>query len=283
MARGDLQTRIPFASSDEIGALARAFNDMAASLASNREELTEKNAALIDANRELVEMQQQLVRSERLAAIGQLAAGVSHEIDNPVGIILGYAELLLDELPEGDERRDDVQAIIDECKRCRRITGGLLGLARSSSGERKAVRMSELVQGVFDSLRPQKLFRGIELRLVAPEENDSVAADPGQLRQILVNLLINAGQAMDGGPGIIEVKLQAKDDGIVLLVRDTGPGFSPQIRERVFDPFYTTKSREEGTGLGLTMCRQLVGDHGGTIVAENAPEGGGQVRVFLPR
>ncbi len=280
VARGELQTRLPVRSGDEIGVLAGAFNRMGESLAASRGELTEKNAALLRANEELRQMQEHLLRSERLAAIGQLAAGVSHEIDNPVGIILGYAELLYEDLAEGDPRRDDVRAIIEECKRCKRITGGLLGFARSASGPVAALALKPLVEQTLESLRPQKLFREVELRLLAPQAPQLVG-DADQLRQVLVNLLLNAAQAM-GGRGTVTVTLRREEDRVLLEVADTGPGVPPELRERIFEPFFSTKRSGEGTGLGLAVCRKLVEEHGGRLTLVETTAGGASFRIELP-
>jgi len=280
IARDELQTRIGVRSGDEIGALAVAFNRMAESLAEHRRELTEKNAALTRANEELRQMQEYLVRSERLAAIGQLAAGVSHEIDNPVGIILGYAELLLEDLDGADPRRDDVLAIIEECKRCKRITGGLLGFARATPARRAPVALDLLVQQTLDSLRPQKLFRGVRLRC-SSAELPPVVADADQLRQVLVNLLLNAVQAMEG-EGELAVDLFADGGCAVIQVDDSGPGVPAGLRERIFEPFFSTKAKGEGTGLGLSVCRKLVEDQGGRLSVGDSPAGGARFRLELP-
>ncbi|TYO98779.1 phospho-acceptor domain-containing protein [Geothermobacter ehrlichii] len=280
IGEGKLKTQIPMERQDEIGELAKAFNEMAASLDASNEALTESNRRLRQANEELQRMQEQLVRSERLAAIGQLAAGVSHEIDNPVGIILGYAELLLEDLEEGDSRREDVLAIIEECRRCRRITGSLLGLARSVPQEVVAVDMVRLVDDVFDSLRPQKLFRQIELRLCAEGDRHFVQGDADRLRQVLVNLMLNAAQAMEGA-GTIRIDIRRAGDTLEILVADTGPGIPDEQREQVFQPFFSTKSREEGTGLGLSLCRKLVEDHGGRLDLVSSAAGA-CFRICLP-
>jgi len=281
VGREELQTRIGIRSTDEIGALATAFNEMAENLAANRSELTEKNRALVEANSELHQMQEQLVRAERLATIGQLAAGVSHEIDNPVGIILGYAELLLEDFDKKDPRRDDVIAIIEECKRCKRITGGLLGLARSTSGSRDRIAATLLAQEVITSLHPQKLFKGIHLDLRLPGKEIEIRGDGDQIRQVLVNILLNAGQAMNG-KGRITIDIHQEGQKGVFIITDTGPGIPPELRERIFEPFYSTKSRGEGTGLGLSVCQNLVEEHGGKISAEPAPGGGALFRIELP-
>ncbi len=282
IARGELETRITSQRGDEIGTLAGAFNDMAASLAGGRSELTEKNQALTAANAELRQMQENLVRTERLAAIGQLAAGVSHEIDNPVGIILGYAELLLEDLEPGDRRREDVLAIIEECRRCKRITGGLLGFARTSPGRREPIALNLLISQTLTSLKPQKLFKGIDIRFApGPEWGAALVGDPDQLRQVLVNLLLNAAQAM-GETGILSIEVRQEEAGAVIEVCDSGVGVPPELRERIFEPFFSTKAKGEGTGLGLSVCRRLVEDHGGCLTVGEAPGGGARFRVDLP-
>lgn len=281
IAGGDLETRIPPAGNDEVGALALAFNEMATSLAHSQAELTSKNEQLSHANAELVQMQEQLLRNERLAAIGQLAAGVSHEIDNPVGIILGLTELLLEETPNDDPRRDDLLAIIEECRRCKRITGGLLGFARPVEAHRDMVDLGRLTSDTVETLKPQKLFRDLSLELTLPTAQVVVNGDPDQLRQILVNLLLNAAQALSGH-GRMSVALAVADGEIALTVDDDGPGILPMDRELVFQPFVSTKAPGEGTGLGLALCRKLVEAHGGTIIADASPLGGARLQVVLP-
>ncbi len=282
IAKGNLKTRIRSLRGDEIGTLAMAFNEMAESLSLNRMELTSKNTALTAANEELQQMQQNLVRAERLAAIGQLAAGVSHEIDNPVGIILGYAQLLLEDLEDGDPRREDVRAIVAECKRCRRITGGLLGFARASATRREAVALAELVDDTIASLGPQKLFKELEFACnPSTRQALRVIGDGDQLRQVLVNLLLNAGQAM-GGAGTLRIEAFCDGRHAVILVDDSGPGVPEELREQIFEPFFSTKGRNEGTGLGLSVCRKLVEDHGGSLSVSTSSLGGARFRVELP-
>ncbi len=281
LTRGELATRIDVASRDELGTLAQAFNDMAESLAANRAELTRKNDALSAANLNLQSMQDQLLRSERLAAIGQLAAGVSHEIDNPVGIILGHAELVFEDLPVGDPMRDDVAAIIDECRRCKRITGGLLGFARSPAGYRENVDLKNLVEESLASLRPQKLFKDLDIQINCREDNLSVTGDADQLRQVLINLLLNAAQALQGS-GQLEVSLAKQSGCAVLYVDDSGPGIPESDREKVFQPFFSTKAHGEGTGLGLPLCRKLIDEQEGEISVDQSRLGGARLSVSLP-
>lgn len=281
LARGALETRIEAESDDELGMLARAFNDMAGSLALSRAELTRKNQALSTANNNMQSMQDQLLRSERLAAIGQLAAGVSHEIDNPVGIILGHAELLLEDLPVEDPLREDVSAIIEECRRCKRITGGLLGFARFPEGLHTRVDLNQLVEETVSSLRPQKLFKDLDLQVQLSPQALTVMADADQLRQVMINVLLNAAQALLGR-GQLRVVLNKDSGRAVIHVDDSGPGIPESDREKVFQPFFSTKAHGEGTGLGLPLCRKLAESQGGEIYAHASPLGGARLSISLP-
>lgn len=267
IAGGKLETSIATHGSDEMALLGTAFNEMAANLLANQTELQS--------------IQERMLRTERLAAVGQVAAGVSHEIDNPVGIILGYAQLLLDDCPAGDPRADDLRAIIAECHRCKRITGGLLGLVRTGDPRREPVDLLRLIIETVESLRPQKLFRQIEIHLPVPEEVSEVWADSDRIRQVLMNLFLNAAQAMKG-EGEIWVELVDSRAHVVVEVHDNGPGFVDANLERVFEPFFTTKGGGEGTGLGLPICRKLVEEHGGEITATVSPRGGALLSVSLP-
>ncbi|PLX78339.1 MAG: hypothetical protein C0614_08665 [Desulfuromonas sp.] len=281
LARGELQTRIRPYGDDELGILARAFNDMASHLANSQQQLTDKNNALQQAYHELQAVQGQLLQSERLAAIGQLAAGVSHEIDNPVGIILGHAELLLEDLEDNDPRCEDVRAIIEECRRCKRITGGLLGFARPTRACFEQVDLCRLLNNAVASLKPQRLFREIVFESLVPITPIYVHGDADRLRQVLINLLINAAQALDG-QGRIRLDLHTVDGFAVLVIDDSGPGIREADHDRVFEPFYSTKLPGEGTGLGLAVCRKLVVEHQGEIELDDSELGGLRVRVRLP-
>ncbi len=281
ISSGKLETSIPTRGSDELAQLGAAFNEMAASLSANQAELHAKNSQLQRANDELRSIQERLLRTERLAAVGQVAAGVSHEIDNPIGIILGYAQLMLEDCPANDPRGEDLQAIVDECHRCKKITGGLLGLARSGEPQREPVALQQLIQETVDSLRPQKIFQQIAVHLPAVDMDSEVWADSDRIRQVLMNLLLNAAQALRGS-GEIWVKLRESKSRLIVEIHDDGPGFTENNPEKFFEPFFTTKGGGEGTGLGLSICRKLVAEHGGEISAADSPHGGALVSVSLP-
>ena len=281
ITRGELETRIPLRGADELTILASAFNEMASSLGTSRAALTQRNQQLTQANEELLRIYERLTRAERLAAVGQVAAGVSHEIDNPVGIILGYAQLILEDLPPDDALRDDIQAIIDECLRCKRITGGLLSLSRTGARQWEALDLKELVEATWASLQPQKLFRSMTFDLVVESEVPRLIGDADRLRQVLVNLLLNAAQMLTDN-GQIRITLAKQNTYAELLVDDNGPGIAGEQKSKVFEPFYSTKEKGKGTGLGLAICRKLIEEHGGQIEVLDSPLGGARFKMTLP-
>lgn len=282
IAQGDLSVRMATDGRDEIATLVRGFNEMAESLATSRNELTLKNLELEQANSELRATQEQLVRSEKLAVLGQLAAGVSHEIDNPVGIILGHAELMYEDLADGDPLRDDARTIIEECKRCRRITGGLLGFARTAVASFQEVSMVGLLERTVSSLQPQKLFKHLQIVILDETSGSAVVhGDEDKLTQILFNLCLNAAQAMNG-QGTLRMILRQQGEMISVDLCDTGPGVPTALREKIFEPFYSTKGSGEGTGLGLPICRRLAEDHGGSLACIDGHVEGGCFRLELP-
>lgn len=280
VARGELQTSIRRRGRDELATLATAFNEMASSLDQNQTELQEKNSELQHVNNELQQIQERLIRTERLAAVGQLAAGVSHEIDNPVGIILGYAELLLEDCQDDPAKAEDLRAIIAECQRCRKITGGLLGLARIGEQQRELIEIEPLLRETISSLMPQKLFQGLSIHPPKTQQLPSFFGDADRIRQVLVNLLLNSAQALQGN-GTIWLQLDVVEQMLQIEIHDNGPGIDAAQVEQIFEPFYSTKGRSEGTGLGLSICRKLVEEHGGEVVAEKSPYGGALLRVRL--
>jgi len=282
IARGNLDLTVPVAGTDEIGELGRSFNSMAKSLREHRRDLEEANRSLLSANEELKELQGELVRSERMAAVGQLAAGLSHEIDNPIGVILGFAELLLEDIPEGDPRREDLITILEESKRCKRIVRGLLDFSRPPVLGVVTTDINEVVVNTAEAARSQRTFRDARITLELADGLPSLQADPDRLRQVFMNLLLNAVQAMPEG-GDITVGTAIDEGGRVKVTfRDTGIGVGPEDMPRIFDPFFSTKRPGEGTGLGLAICRRLIEEQGGAIEAMSEPGKGSVFTVSLP-
>lgn len=234
LARGDLAARIAVPSDRDLGALAVAFNTMAADLATR---------------------EAQLVASEKLASVGRIAAGIAHEINNPLAVIVGHARLL--ERHADAIVADDARRVGAEAERCRDIVQGLLDLARPTRLALGEVDLPELVADVADALTRAGRPCGVELSGGAP----AVPADPRKLRQIVWNLLGNAVEAAPGEP--IGVAFEAGPEVIVMRVSDRGAGIDPAIADQLFEPFQTT--RAEGTGLGLAVSRSLARAHGGEL------------------
>ena len=222
--------------------------------------------------------QAQLQQAEKLAAMGQLVSGVAHEINNPAAIISGFAQtLLLDQLTP--EQRETMQMMYDEATRIGRITSNLLAFARAGSKERTLVDLNDIVRRTF-ALRSYHLTTlNITVNLELDESDPKAWANGSEMQQMLLNLLINAEQALTGVTGrrAITIRTSAADDRVRLQVADTGPGVAADIQGKIFDPFFTTKPEGAATGLGLSICYGIVHDHGGRIWLDSEA---GQGAVF---
>src|SRR5947199_2354834 len=228
--------------------------------------------------------EQQLQQAEKLTAMGQLVSGVAHEINNPAAIISGFAQtLLLDETKP--EQRDMLQMIYDEATRIGRITANLLAFARAGGSPRTLVDLNDIVRRTF-ALRSYHLSTlNIAVTLDLAPEEPKFWADPSELQQMLLNLLINAEQALVAvqTPRAIVVRTAASEEEVRLEVADSGPGIAPEIRAKMFDPFFTTKPEGVGTGLGLSICYGIAREPGGRIWADSQPGRGATLSVALPR
>jgi len=283
ISRGNLDYLVDVTSKDEIGELGRSFNLMALSLKEHRRDLEEANRSLLAANGELKELQGELVRSERMAAVGQLAAGLSHEIDNPIGVILGFAQLLLEDMPDGDPRREDLMTIVEESKRCKRIVRGLLDFSRPPVLGVIKTDVEDVIRRTVDSATSQRLFRNVNVIMDIQAGVPEIMADPDRLKQVFMNLMLNAVQAMpDGGKILVRLSFDEKAGKVKAVFRDTGGGVPAGDLGRIFDPFFTTKRPGEGTGLGLAICRRLLEEQGGSIFVESAHGEGATFTVSLP-
>jgi signal transduction histidine kinase len=260
-----------------------AFERVARALDEERRRLAAKVEELTRADLELGAAEASLARSERLATVGRLAAGLAHEIGNPLGAISGYVEIARARLPPGADP-DLVAAvarIAEAAARIDRTIRDLLDFARPAPPHLAPLPLLGLVEATVRLARVQARFRQVEVEVVLPPEVPPVLADEHQLGQVLLNLLLNAGDAMRGQG---RVRLGAVLDGgmVELRVADGGPGIAAQDLPRLFDPFFTTKEPGEGTGLGLAISLRIVESLGGTLAAENAPGGGALFRLRLP-
>jgi two-component system NtrC family sensor kinase len=225
----------------------------------------------------------QLVQSEKIASVGRMAAGVAHEINNPLAGALIYAELLKERLSGDPQGQSDIQEVINQTLRCKKIVAELLEFSRQSIGQTSSFSLQYLISQCLNLLVNQALFHNIRVATKIDPDLPEMAGDIGQLQQVFTNLFINAADAM-GGKGLLTVTASYQSDHyhFVIKVSDTGPGIPVQLRDKIFDIFFTTKPVGKGTGLGLAITRNIVQLHGGTITFECPPGGGTTFLIELP-
>jgi two-component system NtrC family sensor kinase len=230
---------------------------------------------------ELKALHTQLVWSEKLAALGQLLAGVAHELNNPLTVIMGYGELISDAIA-APHTRDQLVKMVNEARRMKRIIGNLLRFSRQSARETQTVQLSPLVQDVLALREYHTRTRNVRVELDIAPDLPSLAVNEDEIKQILLNLFNNSSDALEGIAGDKQIKIRAYQNGLraVIEVEDTGPGFGNL--NRALDPFYTTKPVGKGTGLGLSVCYGIVKERGGDLRIENVTPHGARVRIELP-
>jgi signal transduction histidine kinase len=260
VAGGDLGQHVDEVGAGEIADLARSFNQMSAALVSQRE---------------------QIVRSEKLASVGRLAAGVAHEVGNPLAAVLGYAEILAAGNAAPHEVRDHAGRIRSETERIHRILTELLEYSRPRREQVAPVPLAAVVESARSLLLPQPRVQGVDIVVDVPADLPPVVASPGQLTQVFVNLLLNAADAMCG-KGRVTVTAVNAGDAVEIRVADDGPGIPPEVVPRLFEPFFTTKDPGKGTGLGLAVCGSIVESIGGTIALDGTATRGATFVIRLP-
>jgi len=233
--------------------------------------------------KDLEEAHLQLVQSEKIASVGRMAAGVAHEINNPLSGILIYAELLKEGLNGDEEKRRDVQEIIDQTLRCKKIVSDLLEFSRQSVGKVSAFTIESLIDKSLNVLIHQASFHDIHLQKHIQADMPEMIGDLGQLQQVITNLFINAADAMNGkGRLSISAGYQSDRGVFIIKVADSGPGIPEHLRDKIFDIFFTTKPVGKGTGLGLSISQNIVKLHGGSLTFHCPPEGGTTFVIEMP-
>ena len=227
------------------------------------------------------QLDQQLVQSGKLAAIGELAAGVAHEINNPLFAILGLTEFLLKESEEGSRARNRLELIRESGLEIKEIVRALLDFAGENAEDRHIVKIEDVVHSTVDLVRRTNAHKGVELVDTYDATDALVLASPNELKQILLNLIANARQAMPLG-GTVHVEVSRLGTHAVVTVADDGPGIEPALLSRIFEPFFTTKRDLGGTGLGLSVSLGIAESHGGTIVASSERGVGARFTLRLP-
>lgn len=219
--------------------------------------------------------------TERLASLGKLAGEISHELNNPLGGILLYANMLKEELPAQSKWQELVDKIIKLTIRCRVISRALLDFGKPERVKKEWINLNEPIVNIFELIKDYHIFREIKFHFNLEPNLPIFYANPTQMEQVFLNLFTNAAEAMNG-KGEIFVETKASDDKILINVRDTGPGISEEILPYIFDPFFTTKKPKKGTGLGLSICHSIIRRHGGEIRVSNHPQGGAIFELLLP-
>lgn len=274
VGRGELNFRIPATRSGaEIEELRGEFNNMADRLESAR---TRENRQ----NEERIALERQLRHTEKLAAVGNLAAGLAHEIAAPLNVVAGRAEMLMRNTQPAEHRQRNLEIITQQISRITLIVRNLLDYARSHELQRRPVTLKSVVEGVVEFLDAELARAGVTVETSLPDID--VLADPDRLHQVILNLLLNSIQALDAvaGPRVVRIGARTEADGVEIEISDNGPGMSEAVAAQAFEPFFTTKSKQAGTGLGLAVARNIVEEHGGSIQAHAGP--GGRFLIRLP-
>ncbi len=265
---GDLSARVGIRPPGEMGVLCRAVDSMAHAV-QEREELLEQAT------------RQQIGRSEQLASVGRLAAGVAHEINNPLTGVLAFSDLLREKENMDAQDREDLELIIRETKRAREIVKGLLDFARETPQVKTQLNINDLVRQTILLLGKRDAFQNIQLVEVLADSLPQILGDKNQLQQVLVNLSLNACEAMPKG-GTLQLATFCTDGQIVIEVTDTGCGIKRDHLDKIFEPFFTTKPVGKGTGLGLSVSYGIIQQHGGTLEVESQEGKGTTFKVTMP-
>jgi signal transduction histidine kinase len=274
-------TRFGLEARDDLGRLSNAIIGMTQRIDDDRKRIAWQLEELRAAHKELSSAQQQLVRAERLAVVGQLAAGLAHEIGNPLAVLIGYLDVLEDAGLEPDERVDSLRRMRRELDRIALTVRDLLDFSRAPSAGGEVGDLKEALVHARKLLQPQDRLRGIDLEIGDLDEAIWVPLEAGALTQVLLNLTLNAADALNGS-GRIRVLVRQEGDGVVLTVEDSGPGIPADAAQHIFEPFYTTKPAGSGTGLGLAVCDHIVSSAGGEIRVVESALGGAAFRITLP-
>lgn len=267
VAAGGRRFEIPHSGARELAELSRSLKAMTERLMREEEALRQKVDEVEQATEKLRQAQHGLIRSERLASVGRLAAGLAHEIGNPIAALLGLVDLLLDGDLEQAQTRDFLHRMRREAERISRILRDLLQFSRSSKTERGTRTPGDLQAAIYDTatlVDPQKVMHDVELALDVEPDLKKVPLEQEQLVQVILNLVLNAADACEKN-GRIFIRARSSGTKVRLEVQDNGPGVDEDVRQRLFEPFVTTKETGKGTGLGLAVCRGLVESAGGAI------------------
>jgi two-component system NtrC family sensor kinase len=291
-AAGQLTARASIDGLDEIGVIARGLNDLLQALErlnqavdlrleAATEAFRQKSVEIADSHREMAILSEEIARAGRLAALGQAAANMAHQIGTPLNLISGYVQLLLQSSPPDAASVDRLKAIHDQVAKVTAIVRAALDSSRPPAIPHERADFGALVRRVCQMAGPMLEDAGVQVEVIAPDEPLELLADAVQLELALLNLISNSVDAMTSG-GTLTVRLAPSDDRLRLEVEDTGSGIPPELMAHIFDPWVTTKAHGKGSGLGLSIARQVIVSHGGTIRVVNRPNKGALFTIDLP-
>jgi signal transduction histidine kinase len=268
IAQGDFDVNVAITSKDEIGELSTSFNNMAG-------ELKERESSLKKA-------QHALVQSEKMAAVGTLSAGLAHEVKNPLSAVLGYAQLSKRKLDQPEALLKHLDTIETETRRCNEIIGNLMQFSRQEKGEHSEISVNEVVQKSIAIVDHQLSLKDVRIGSELAKDIPPISGNANQLQQVLMNLMINAQQAIGDGGGTVDLATFVEGESVFITVSDTGPGIDKDVAAKIFEPFFTTKPAGQGTGLGLSVTYGIIQDHSGDISVKRADSGGAKFVIKLP-
>lgn len=286
VAEGDLTYRVTSKTEDEVGRLADSFNEMTAELEKATRGYETLTRTLEDKVRErtrqLEEAQDQLIQTEKLSSLGKLAAGIAHEINNPLTSILINSHLLAERLEGREDLEENLNLVIDETTRCGGIVRGLLEFSRQTPPEKRPADINKVVEETMLLVKSNVLARNVKIEKHLQSNLPNIMVDANKMKQVFTNIILNAIDAMpDGGDLDVTTRLSREGSTVEVGFRDTGIGMSKGALDKIFDPFFTTKG-VKGTGLGLSISYGIVEQHGGSIAVESEPGEGTAVVVRLP-
>ena len=255
-------------SNDEIGLLASSFNEMSRKMAEDIEKMGAMN--------------EQLMRADRLAAMGTLAAGVAHEVNNPLASISSMIQIMRAEYTNDPEAIEQLELISSQIERIKNVTQGLTNFARTRPAARSRIHLKDVIDSAVKLAEYDGDFRSLNTRITLADDLPQIFADPDQIQQVVLNLLLNAKDAMPNG-GSIAITGTGNEREVFLTITDTGYGMDDTAIGKALDPFFTTKPPGKGTGLGLAVCYGIVTSHGGTIEISRNADSGTEVNLTLPR
>ncbi len=269
LSQGHFSYRIDPISKNELGDLENRVNVMASALKDRDDDMKE-------------EAQRQLIQSERLASVGRLAAGVAHQINNPLTGILTYSSLLLRKKLESDPERAELQVIVNETLRCREIVKGLLGFSKQTEPQKQALAINSIIRNAIALTQNQALINDVTVLLELDEELPPIVVDGPQIQEVFLNIILNAIDAMPNGGELRVISTLKNDQSVQIRFADTGSGISPEHVDKIFDPFFTTKDASKGTGLGLAVAYGIIEKHHGEILMESEVGRGATCIIDLP-